>query len=48
MFGAFPLSVGVANLMRFAPQLHTWPAYITQGERGAGFAEVARAVLAAR
>ena len=48
MFGAFPLSVGVANLMRFAPQLHTWPAFITQGERGAGFAEVARAVLAAR
>jgi len=48
MFGAFALSVGVANLMRFAAQLHTWPAYITQGERGSGFAEVAQAVLAAR
>ena len=48
MFGAFALSVGVANLMRFAAQLHTWPAFITQGERGAGFAEVAQAVLAAR
>jgi HAD superfamily hydrolase (TIGR01484 family) len=48
MFGAFPMSVGVANLRRFAAQLHTWPAYITAGERGAGFAEVASAVLAAR
>ena len=48
MFGAFPLSVGVANLRRFAAELHTWPAYITAGERGEGFAEVARALLAAR
>ncbi|MDP1647640.1 MAG: HAD-IIB family hydrolase [Rubrivivax sp.] len=47
MFGAFPLSVGVANLRRFAAELHTWPAYITAGERGAGFAEVAHALLAA-
>jgi HAD superfamily hydrolase (TIGR01484 family) len=48
MFAAFPNSVGVANLVRFAAQLHTWPAYITAGERGQGFAEVAQAVLAAR
>jgi HAD superfamily hydrolase (TIGR01484 family) len=48
MFAAFPLSVGVANLRRFSAQLHTWPAYITDSERGTGFAEVARAVLAAR
>jgi hydroxymethylpyrimidine pyrophosphatase-like HAD family hydrolase len=48
MFGAFPLSVGVANVMRFADQLVTWPRYITQHERGAGFAEVAHALLAAR
>jgi hydroxymethylpyrimidine pyrophosphatase-like HAD family hydrolase len=48
LFGAFPLSVGVANLRRFAAELHTWPAYITEGERGAGFAEVAHALLAAR
>jgi len=45
MFGHFPLSVGVANLRRFAEQLHTWPAYITEGERGAGFAEVAARLL---
>ncbi len=48
MFAAFPLSVGVANLRRFADQLHTWPAFITDGERGLGFAELARRVLAAR
>ena len=48
MFAAFALSVGVANLMRFAGQLHTWPAYITQGERGEGFADVATRLLAAR
>lgn len=48
MFALFPLSVGVANLMRFAPQLHTWPAYLAEGERGEGFAQVARALLAAR
>jgi HAD superfamily hydrolase (TIGR01484 family) len=48
MFGFFPLSVGVANLRDFAGQLHTWPAYITLGVRGAGFAEVAQRLLAAR
>jgi HAD superfamily hydrolase (TIGR01484 family) len=48
MFARFPLSVGVANLRQFADRLHTWPAYITRGERGSGFAEVAAQVLAAR
>jgi HAD superfamily hydrolase (TIGR01484 family) len=48
MFRHFPLSVGVANLMHFAGQLQHWPAWITQGERGAGFAEVAARLLAAR
>ncbi|MDE2368992.1 MAG: HAD-IIB family hydrolase [Burkholderiales bacterium] len=48
LFAAFPASVGVANLRRFAAQLQTWPAYITAGERGVGFAEVARSVIAAR
>lgn len=48
MFQHFPCSVGVANLMRFASELHTWPAYITQAERGEGFAEVAHALLAGR
>ena len=48
MFGHIPLSVGVANLMRFADQLTVWPAYLTRGERGAGFAEMADALLGAR
>ena len=43
-----PWFMGVANLRDFAAQLQVWPAYITQAERGEGFAEVARAVLAAK
>ena len=48
MFEHFPLAVGVANLRRFADQLRVWPAYITPGERGEGFAELTRALLQAR
>jgi len=40
--------VGVANIRRFEAQLTHKPRYVTQGERGAGFAEVARAILSAR
>ncbi|MBU0748881.1 MAG: HAD-IIB family hydrolase [Gammaproteobacteria bacterium] len=45
MFEHFTHSVGVANIARFVPQLTHLPRYVTQGERGAGFAEVARAIL---
>lgn len=48
MFERFELSVGVANLMDFAAQLQVWPAWLTQAERGRGFAELAQALLAAR
>jgi HAD superfamily hydrolase (TIGR01484 family) len=48
MFEAFAHSIGVANVQRFVPKLTHLPRYITQGERGAGFAEVARAVLESR
>ena len=48
MFQHFPCSVGVANLMRFAPDLQVWPAFITQAERGEGFAEFVQALLAVR
>jgi HAD superfamily hydrolase (TIGR01484 family) len=48
MFEAFPNSVGVANVRRFEAQLAHLPRYVTPGERGAGFVEVASAVLAAR
>lgn len=48
MFERVPLSVGVANIARFLPQLQHRPAYVTAGERGLGFAELAAALLAAR
>ena len=48
MFECLPLSVGVANIARFVPQLRWLPGYVTPGERGTGFAEVAAALLAAR
>nr|WP_316642983.1 HAD-IIB family hydrolase [uncultured Roseateles sp.] len=48
MFQRVPLSVGVANIRRFVPQLTVLPAYVTEAERGEGFAEVARALLRAR
>jgi len=48
MFRSFAHSIGVANVARFVPQLEHLPRYVTQGERGAGFAEAVRAVLAAR
>ena len=51
MFEAFDNSVGVANVRRFeAPlaALKRLPRYITLGERSAGFAQVADALLVAR
>ncbi len=48
MFEAFGNSIGVANVRRFESQLKTLPRYITNGERGAGFAEVVKAVVSAQ
>jgi hypothetical protein len=48
MFEQLPLSVGVANIARFVPQLRAWPAYVTPSERGRGFAEVVQRLLDAR
>jgi HAD superfamily hydrolase (TIGR01484 family) len=48
MFGYFPLSVGVANVRRFASRLEHAPAYVTAADAGAGFAELAARLLAAR
>ncbi len=48
MFEALPLTVGVANIARFVPKLRWLPGFVTQAERGAGFAELAAALLAAR
>jgi hydroxymethylpyrimidine pyrophosphatase-like HAD family hydrolase len=48
MFEVFPNAVGVANIRRFLPELTHLPRYVTRQPRGAGFVEVAQAVLAAR
>ena len=48
MFERFACSVGVANLRDFADRLRHWPAWITQAERGEGFAELATRLLAVR
>ena len=48
MFEAFPHSVGVANIRRFESQLTHLPRYVAPSERGAGFAEVTRAILQGR
>ncbi|MEY2685488.1 MAG: hypothetical protein RJA09_2633 [Pseudomonadota bacterium] len=48
MFQHMPLTVGVANIHRFASQLVHQPRWVTRGERGVGFAEVAEQVLASR
>jgi HAD superfamily hydrolase (TIGR01484 family) len=48
MFQHFPHSIGVANIRRFEDQLAFKPRYVTESARGAGFAEVAEAILGAR
>lgn len=48
MFQHFRNSVGVANIRRFETNLSHQPSFITPSERGAGFAEVAGAILGAR
>lgn len=48
MFRHFHHSVGVANIERFADQLQPPPVYVTRLARGAGFAELAQALLSAR
>lgn len=48
MFRHFRHGIGVANIARFLDRLEHRPRYVTRGERGQGFAEVAQALLAAR
>jgi len=48
LFGAVPLSIGVANVAPFLDGMTTPPAYVTTGAGGAGFAEFTAAVLAAK
>jgi hypothetical protein len=48
MYANFPNGIGVANIKPFAGMMPHLPRYITSAEGGAGFAEFASAVLAAR
>ena len=48
MFEFFPLAVGVANVREYVDGLPVPPAYITPAKGGAGFAQMARLLLAAR
>ena len=45
MFEHFTHSVGVANIKRFEKELKHLPKYMTEQERGSGFAKVAEALL---
>ncbi|HTR85881.1 MAG TPA: HAD-IIB family hydrolase [Reyranella sp.] len=48
MFGFFPNAVGVANVRDYADAMAHRPAWVTERRSGAGFAELARALLDAR
>jgi HAD superfamily hydrolase (TIGR01484 family) len=48
MFAAFPLSVGVANVLEVLDELDHPPAYVTRAPEGEGFVELARALLERR
>ena len=48
MFEFFENAVGVANIVDFAGHIEHSPAYVTEQQSGAGFQELARALLVAR
>jgi HAD superfamily hydrolase (TIGR01484 family) len=48
MFGFFPNSVGVANVLDFRDDLPAPPAYVAKGRGADGFAELADLLIAAR
>ena len=48
MFGFFPNAVGVANVRDFETDMDHLPRWITAARSGAGFVELARALIAAR
>jgi len=48
LFAAAPLSVGVANVAPYLAQMSSHPRFITASAGGAGFAELAETLLAAR
>ena len=48
MFGFFPNSVGVANVLDFKDDLPATPAYVAEGRGADGFAELADMLIAAK
>ena len=48
LFAAIPISVGVANVQSSLDKIATPPAYVCAAERGAGFIEFARRLIAVR
>jgi len=48
MFAYFPNAVGVANVREMGDLITDFPAWVTPSAGGAGFAEVADALLGAR
>jgi 1,2-diacylglycerol 3-alpha-glucosyltransferase len=48
MFAGFPVTAGVANVMRFVDTMPARPAFVATSQGGAGFAEIARVLLTAR
>lgn len=48
LFRAFPLSVGVANVLDVVERLDERPAFVTRAREGKGFCEVADAIVRAR
>jgi hypothetical protein len=48
LFQALDTTIGVANIRPFLPDLRHPPAYITEGEAAAGFAEAVEVILAKR
>jgi HAD superfamily hydrolase (TIGR01484 family) len=48
MFAYLPHSVGVANVLDFAGRLSALPAYVTPSRGGAGFSELAQALISAK
>ncbi len=48
MFGYFPLSVGVANVRAWEARLTVAPRFVTKAPAGAGFAELAYRLIAAK
>lgn len=45
MFEAFPLSIGVANVLDFKSQFRHLPTYITNNKSGDGFVEIANILI---